>query len=126
MLCVLAVGVRPSCGEMAMDRLWERAVKRDHSRKFVSNSRERRRKIANLLLRRYFKMLRRCVPRVGISSLSGPSGQEALVGLRIDLVHTAMQGAAMLFGSGVRTVKGEGERPSGRVRVFRSTPQVQR
>jgi len=58
--------------------------------------------------------------------LSGPSGQEALVGLRIDLVHTAMQGAAMLFGSGVRTVKGEDERPSGRVRVFRSTPQVQR
>ena len=52
--------------------------------------------------------------------LSGPSGQEALVGLRMDLVDTAMQGAAMASGSGDRTVKGQGERPSGRVRVFRS------
>jgi hypothetical protein len=58
--------------------------------------------------------------------LSGPSGQEALVGLRIDLVDTAIHDAAMLSGSGVRTVNGEGERPSGRVRVFRSEPQVQR
>jgi len=50
-------------------------------------------------------------------SLSGPSGREALVGLRVRLVDVSAQAevAAKKFDSG-----------SGRVRVFRSSPEIQR
>jgi hypothetical protein len=60
--------------------------------------------------------------------LSGPSGREALLGLRLDLVDISAQDAmaAVTPDSDARATESESRRPSSRVRVFRSTPQVQR
>jgi hypothetical protein len=60
--------------------------------------------------------------------LTGPSGQEALLGLRLDLVEISMQDetSRVTSDSGMRAAETESKRASSRVRVFRSTPQVQR
>jgi len=60
--------------------------------------------------------------------LTGPTGREALVGLRVDLVDVSVQDAVPVVTSGsqVRAARRDDNRASSRVRVFRSTPQVQR
>jgi hypothetical protein len=60
--------------------------------------------------------------------LTGPTGQEALLGLRVELADVSAQDeiSAVTSASPARAASGESKRTGGRVRVFRSTPQVQR
>jgi hypothetical protein len=60
--------------------------------------------------------------------LTGPSGQEALVGLRIEVVDAAApdEVSVVTSGRGVKAADRESKGSGSRVRVFRSTPQLQR
>lgn len=53
--------------------------------------------------------------------LTGPSGREALIGLKVDFVDLAREDDTTEIASDTRT-----DRASNRVRVFRSGPQIQR
>lgn len=55
-------------------------------------------------------------------SLSGPSGREALVGLRVELLDVSAQAEV----AAKKSNSALSERSSGRVRVFRSSPEMQR
>jgi hypothetical protein len=60
--------------------------------------------------------------------LTGPTGQEALLGLRVEVVEGTAQDevSVVTSASSRREANRETKRAGGRVRVFRSTPQVQR
>jgi hypothetical protein len=61
-------------------------------------------------------------------TLTGPSGREALFGLRVELVNASAHDAAsgVTSGNGLSRVSGVSDPSSGRVRVFRSSPQIAR
>ena len=97
--------------------LWERAVRRGHSPEVRFELGGQAAKDHEFVIEALFQGAPPVSAKGRSISLSGPSGREALVGLRVGLVD--VPGAAELATK-------KSDRGSGRVRVFRSSPEIQR